>query len=33
MEEWKRVFLPLEEPNVDDAVSDGDKRNPEWDDE
>lgn len=26
MEEWKRVFLPLEEPDADDVVSDDDKR-------
>ena len=26
MEEWKRVFLPLEEPDGDDAISDDDKR-------
>ncbi|MBO0982096.1 ABC-three component system protein [Microbacterium sp. SD291] len=26
MEEWKRAFLPLEEADVDDAISDDDKR-------
>lgn len=26
LEEWKRVFLPLEEPDVGDAISDDDKR-------
>lgn len=26
MEEWTRVFLPLEEPDRDDAISDDDKR-------
>lgn len=26
MEEWKRVFLPLEEPHGEDTVSDADKR-------